>query len=565
MRKRNLLLLVSLFSLSSIAGVGCDNNTNTPTTDDYDDMFEEPTPTVEEETISLEGYKEENYVFDENSSNENGSVCYEIFVRSFYDYDGDGIGDFLGVKEKLPYLKDLGVKTLWLMPIHQSPSYHGYDVVDYYGVNPEYGTMEDFEALVSQAAEYNIDIMIDIVFNHSSTQSPWFQKSYKDFTSKNTSETSMADWYCWSETSKGGYRMYNGNSKAYYECRFDASMPDFNTENPKVREEFVNILKHWIDKGVKGFRFDAVKYYDYENTAYNAEFLSYLANEAKAYNEKVYFVGECWDNINVINNYYKSTFDSFFKFNSSIEGTRDDTILGQVKAINNSNSFASMIENQEKLMKENNPNAYSSYFLANHDTNRASHSFSGHYAKLAASLLLLMPGTPYMYYGEEIELKGKRVTSPDDQSDVRRRLPMIWDRVDKTGECAFPEINRPELNSNNDQVIEGVNQQLSQNFSTLNHYKKVINIRNKYPFIKDSIFTNMTSYINQKYDNVLAYKLSLGDEYIIVIHNFEKQNVELDVSSFASTILDEVSAFKLTPELENGKLRLGRYSTVILK
>ena len=246
MRKRNLLLLVSLFSLSSITFVGC-NSESTPTVDD-DDMFEDPsTEVIEEETILLEEYKEENYVFDENSSNENGSVSYEIFVRSFYDYDGDGIGDFLGVKEKLPYLKDLGVKTLWLMPIHQSPSYHGYDVVDYYGVNPEYGTMEDFESLVNQAAEYNIDIMIDIVFNHSSTQCQWFQKSYKDFTSKNTSETSMADWYCWSETSKGGYKMYNGNSKAYYECRFDSSMPDFNTENPKVREEFVNILKHWID------------------------------------------------------------------------------------------------------------------------------------------------------------------------------------------------------------------------------------------------------------------------------------------------------------------------------
>ena len=272
MRKRNLLLLVSLFSLSSITFVGC-NSESTPTVDD-DDMFEDPsTEVIEEETILLEEYKEENYVFDENSSNENGSVSYEIFVRSFYDYDGDGIGDFLGVKEKLPYLKDLGVKTLWLMPIHESPSYHGYDVVDYYGVNPEYGTMEDFESLVNQAAEYNIDIMIDIVFNHSSTQCQWFQKSYKDFTSKNTSETSMADWYCWSETSKGGYKMYNGNSKAYYECRFDSSMPDFNTENPKVREEFVNILKHWIDKGVKGFRFDAVKYYDYENTAYNTDFL----------------------------------------------------------------------------------------------------------------------------------------------------------------------------------------------------------------------------------------------------------------------------------------------------
>ena len=561
MKKRNIILLVSLFSLSSLSFTSCDDNKYSD-----DDMFDDPSNNqVATDKFQLKEYEENNYVFDEDSSNEFGSMSYEIFVRSFYDYNGDGTGDFLGVKEKLPYLKDLGIKTIWLMPIHESPSYHGYDVIDYYGVNSQYGTMEDFEDLVNSAEDYNIDVMIDIVFNHSSTRSPWFIQSYNDFISKNTSEDSKADWYCWSDTSKGGYRTYNGNSKAYYECRFDGSMPDFNTKNEKVREEFVNILKFWIDKGVDGFRFDAVKYFDYENHTYNPEFLTYIANAAKAYKEDVYFVGECWDNINNINKYYNSSFDSFFKFNASLEGYGDDALLGQVKAINEANVFAELIESQEKTMKENNPNAYSSYFLSNHDTNRAAHSFSGNYAKLAASLLALMPGTPFMYYGEEIELKGKRVTNPDDQSDARRRLPMVWDRTTKQGHCAFPESNRPELNSNNDQVLEGAVQQLAKGYSTLNHYKKVINIRNKYPFIKNSVFTNMTDLINQEHDNVLAYKLSLGDEYIIVIHNFEKVNVELDVSSFATSILDEVSVTKLIPELENGKLRLGKYSTVVLR
>ena len=254
MKKRKLILLVSLFSLSSMTLVSCD---------DEDDMFGNLSSSDIEE-IKLEEYKENNYVFDESSTNENGSVSYEIFVRSFYDSDGNGIGDFTGIKEKLPYLQDLGVKTLWLMPIHESPTYHGYDVIDYYGVNSDYGTMQEFEEMVSSAKEHNIDIMIDMVFNHSSTQNQWFIDSYNDYKNNNTSKGSKADWYCWSDKGKSGYTYYKNDLNSYYECRFDSSMPDFNTENEEVRAEFIKILKHWIDKGVKGFRFDAVKYFAFE-------------------------------------------------------------------------------------------------------------------------------------------------------------------------------------------------------------------------------------------------------------------------------------------------------------
>lgn len=182
---------------------------------------------------------------------------------------------------------------------------------------------------------------------------------------------------------------------------------------------------------------------------------------------------------------------------------------------------------------------------------------------MAASLTFLLPGTPYMYYGEEILLKGKRNTSPDDQSDVRRRLPMVWSK-DKEGECAFPEKNRQDL-ANNDQVTVGAYEAKENGYSLWNHYKKVINIRNKYPFMKQSIFTNLTSKINQNYKHVLAYKLSLGDDYVIVIHNFETSNVEINISELGNTIVDEVSCSKLTPVLENGTLKIGRLSTVLLK
>ncbi len=552
--KGKLILLISLFSLSAIAG--CVSNP-----DDDDDMFEEPSSSVNT-TITLKERTEPNYTFDETVTNENGSVSYEIFVRSFYDTNNDGIGDLNGVTAKLPYLKDLGIKTIWLMPVMPSPSYHGYDVTDYYAIHKDYGTMEDFENLTAEAKKQNIDIMIDIVFNHSSDKHPWFTKSYQDYINNNTTEDSKKDWYCWSEISKAGHSIYNNDK--YYEARFSHTMPDFNTENEKVRDEMVNILKFWVDKGVDGFRFDAVKYFDFENTSYNVSFLTNIKDRLCEYAPNTYFVGECWANIDTINSYYKSSFDSFFKFNASLESYGNDAILSQVKGNKKANDFAKLIESQERKMKEANPNAYSSYFLSNHDMDRSSNSFLSLHAYAAASLTYLLPGTPFMYYGEEISLKGKRNTSPDDQSDVRRRLPMIWSSTNKKGECEFPEKNRMDL-ANNEQVKIGVEDQLNAGYSLVNHYKKVINMRNKYPFIKQSVFTNETENLNTENEHVLAYRLSYGDEYIIVIHNFEYSNVEIDVSNLGSQILDEVSPVKLIPELKDGKLKLGRLSTVIIK
>ena len=530
--------------------------------EDFEQAGQTPPPLFE--TVQLKAYEEENYKFDSSVTNANGSVCYEIFVRSFYDTNNDGIGDFNGVTAKLPYLKDLGVKTLWLMPIMPSPSYHGYDVADYYDVNPDYGTMSDFDNLLAEAKKYNIDIMIDIVFNHSSTQNPWFRQSYEDYVSNNTSLDSKADWYCWIDHYQTGYSIYSGSKGIYYESRFDHSMPDLNTQNEAVRAEMLKILKYWVEKGVDGFRFDAVKYFDFNNTKYNVEFMTYLHDEIVKDYPGIYFVGECWDGITVINDYYKSTFESFFTFGSSLDGNGDASIVGQVKTLTSANSFASTIENRERIMKENNPNAYSSYFLSNHDMDRASNSLTNENAKLAASLYLLLPGTPYMYYGEEIELMGKRKTAPEDASDARRRLPMIWSMTDKNGECGFPEPHRVDLMTN-EQVKLGVAEQMDKNYSLWNHYKKVIEIRNKYPFIKNSVFKNLTKQIDTKLDNILAYELSYGDESIIVIHNFENANASVDLSKIGvSSILDEVSVSRQYPELSNNILKIGKWSTVIL-
>jgi len=185
----------------------------------------------------------------------NDAVFYEIFVRSFNDSNGDGIGDFNGITEKLDYLNDgdpnttadLGVTGIWLMPIFPSPSYHGYDVTDFYGVNPQYGTMEDFKKLLAEAHKRGIRIIIDMALNHTSDQHPWFKEAKKDVNSK------YRDWYIWSETDpnyKGPWneRVWHPSTTGFYYGIFEAFMPDLNYNNPKTPK----LRKKWIRSAPSG-------------------------------------------------------------------------------------------------------------------------------------------------------------------------------------------------------------------------------------------------------------------------------------------------------------------------
>lgn len=537
--KKKRLLPLLLLTLTSL--LSCQNG-------DSSDEIDDP--------IKLENDTSDKYAFAD-SSNQNGSMNYEIFVRSFFDSNGDGIGDLNGVKEKLPYIYDMGFKTIWLMPIFPSPSYHGYDVTDYFSVNPDYGTIADFDALVEEAGKYNIDVMLDMVFNHCSIKNPYFTDAFNDYQNNDTSSSSKADWFNWGP---GGQHQYQDVS---YESRFDANMPDFNLDSDGVREEIEKITKFWIGHGVKGFRLDAVLYYYYQNTTKNVEFLTWLKETATKYDPNFYMVGECWSSDPVVNDYYKSTCDSFFRFGNAVGG--EANMINMVKGYASCKSFAETVESNEKKIHSRNPNGYSSYFLSNHDQDRISKNFESNMNvyKAAASLYSLLPGTSYTYYGEEISLRGTRVTSPkDDLSDVRRRLPMIWSKEDKKGECVFPEKNRQDLN-HNDQVEFGIEDQLKDGFSLLNHYKMLIHLRNKYSFIKHATFTSRVKDLNTGERSVLAYTLKNGDESITVVHNFLATNVE--VSAPGTEILDEINVSHKKPALVDGKLRLGAFSSVILK
>src|SRR5574342_674378 len=231
----------------------------------------------------------------------NDTVFYEIFVRSFYDSDGDGIGDFNGITAKLDYLNDgdpntttdLGVTGLWLMPIHPSPSYHGYDVTDYYAVNPQYGTMDDFKRLLAEAHKRGIRVIIDFVLNHTSDQHPWFAASRDP-------NSPYRDWYVWSKTDPGtgGWRVaYSG----FYYGSFGDTMPDLNYRNPAVAKQMEDVVRFWLkDVGVDGFRLDAAKYLIEEGTviqnsdsthSWYRQFRSFYRN----LDPQAMTVGEVWD------------------------------------------------------------------------------------------------------------------------------------------------------------------------------------------------------------------------------------------------------------------------------
>lgn len=551
-QRSSLLLGASLF----FALAGCATSTNSSSSSDtMPDIIIPGTSSSSLDTVSLEK-GDGTYGLKGSVDNSGGSLSYEIFVRSFYDSDGDGVGDFKGVAEKAGYLKKLGVGQVWLMPVNPSPSYHGYDVTDYYGVNSEYGTMDDFKSMLSALKSSGINVLIDMVLNHSSKEHEWFSSSYEDEYGGRTDSGSKADWYNWSTGAKTGYSRYKS---LYYESRFDSSMPDFNWDSPTFKAEVKKILNYWLDLGVAGFRLDAVRYYYYGNNGSNISALSTLVDDVKDKYPNAYFVGENWTSGSEYTDYYASGINSFFCFEKSISGT-DDTLIGTAKGTVNGDSFSRSIASLEATIKSKNPKAVSSYFLSNHDQDRVSKSLTGDYAKMGASLTYLLPGTPWCYYGEEIEMKGTRITSPDDQSDVRRRLPMVWSSTDSTGKCNFPESNRSDLSSN-DQVSLGADEQLAKPMSLVSHMRKLGEIRNSH---KDPFRNGAFTAIQTGKSQFVAYRLAASSESIVVVHNLSDQSLALDVSSFASSLLESVDASDYKPSLAGGKLGLGGHSSAIL-
>ncbi|MDU2239114.1 MAG: alpha-amylase family glycosyl hydrolase [Paenibacillus sp.] len=496
------------------------------------------------------------------------TVFYEVFVRSFADSNGDGIGDFKGLTGKLDYLNDgnpdtdtdLGIGGIWLMPINPSPSYHGYDVTDYRNINPDYGTLDDFRTFLDEAHQRGIKVIMDLVVNHTSKEHPWFTQSATD---KNSP---YRDWYVWAEDSG---RATSGTSAAgsgnpwhslrgdHYLGIFWDGMPDLNFDNPEVRKEMTETGQFWLEQGVDGFRLDAAKhiYEDLQtdksqgttdkNVAWWQEFRSGL-NEV---NPDAYLVGEVWDpSAALIASYLDGALDSGFNFSLA------ETIVSSVKNEKDAN-IPFTLERSYKLYGEKSGGKFvDATFLTNHDQNRVMTQLEGDlpHAKMAASLLLTLPGNPFIYYGEEIGMFGAK---PDELI----REPMRWTQDDSEGQTTWETAE----NNAGKQGLS-VSEQTGAPDSLLSHYRKLIRMRNAIPALKDGAIQEYAT----DQPGVTAYVRLTENQAVLVAHNLTGSplTVTLDPDqaggkSFAKILAETGEG----ASLNGNTLTLPAYSTAILE
>lgn len=455
-----------------------------------------------------------NNIVDDNYRN-----YYEIFVYSFYDSDGDGIGDIKGVTDKLDYISDMGFNGIWLMPIMPSTTYHKYDVIDYKDIDPEYGTLEDMKELVRLSHEKGINIIIDFVMNHSSSKHPWFIAAC-DYLSKletdkepDLTECQYVGYYHFSKEKVNGNYYQVPNSEWFYEGSFWSEMPDLNYESEALKKEFEDIADFWVkDIGIDGFRMDAVMHFEENDVNFNTETMNWIYEYCKEINPKFYMVSEVWASESNIAKYYGSSTDSCFNFDA---GDAEGKI---VKAASGKLSAEKFVQSLAKY-EEDFGNVYEQYidapFITNHDMGRVANALKSEpeALKYAGGLLLSMDGSPFVYYGEEIGMKSKGT------KDENKRLPMLWsyDAESKSiGNLIGITKGPKDADTGIFSSFDGVYEQEKDPDSILNYYKKAISIRNAYPEIaRGKIVIDEE---NTK-DNIAVIKKVWQGKEIVIIYN----------------------------------------------
>lgn len=467
---------------------------------------------VEELEASVSAYNREQFL-------EIGTI-YEIFPIAYADSNGDGHGDLQGVISVLDYLNDgdptttddLGIGAIWFTPLYPSNSYHHYDVIDYKDIDPKFGTLEDFDALVEACNERGIKVVMDMVFNHSAYENEWFQKALEG------DKKYQAYYHMVNELPKEDYPKrsywYESETGMYYYGSFWERMPELDGDNEDVRNELKSILDFWMDRGVKGFRYDAAKH------MYNADeypvgtpvmemtkqFWLEMEDYVKSKNEDTFLVAEVWlDTAKMAP--YASSFDSLFNFDVG------PMIFDVIKSGKNKNFVQQYLENIEVLTKRN-PSYIDAPFLTNHDQTRAIHELNNNleYAKQAAMIYLTLPGLPTVYYGEELGMQGMK---PDEQI----REPMKWQ-----DECGAVMACWEAYKYN--QNTASVQTQMQDANSILKVYQNVIQYRASSDVLKKG---DLEVY-DMGNEAILGYKRTYNGESVLILHNVSQNPISLEVS-----------------------------------
>lgn len=451
------------------------------------------------------------------------AVCYEVFVRSFYDSNGDGIGDINGLISKLDYINDgdpqqqndLGVTCIWLMPIMESPAYHGYHVADFYTVDRDYGANEDFKRLVAEAHKRGIKVMLDLVLNHTSSENPWFQSALNDPNSP------YRDWYIWSATDPGykgpwGEQVWHKSPvrDEYYYGVFNDQLPDLNYRNPAVTAEAQKITRFWLtEMGVDGFRLDAIKHLIengsvQENTPETHAWLRQYRNFVQQTQPQALTVGEIFDAGPVtLAPYYPDQLDSYFTFD-----------VGKTLLTAAATGQARQFMGAARVANNNLPFQRFAPFLTNHDQDRAMSVLGDDVgkAKIAATALLTMPGLPFVYYGEEIGMLGVR--GPEGPlADAPRRAPLQWSSEPQAGFTGGTPWEPLQANWNTVNIAA----QTGDPQSLLNLYRRLIHLHTSHPALATGDFTPLKTSDN----SVAAFIRQSADEAILVLLNFDRAPV----------------------------------------
>ena len=524
-----ILLLAALLAASCFA---CRNQTaDAPEVEDRPAVTDGPVQTPAPEPTAE---PDREYVLSDpllqsaGEAPDNARVFYEIFVGSFADSNGDGVGDLRGIIEKFDYLNDgdpdsgksLGIEGIWLTPIFQSPSYHKYDVTDYYTIDPQFGTQADLDELIALCHSRGVKLILDMVINHTAKDCAWF-KAFTEAHKKHDTSDPYYDFYSYytkgqAAPSGRAFAALSGTD-VYYECNFYDGMPELNFDSPAVREEVLKISRYYLDRGIDGFRYDAAKYVYYgdhkQSLAYWQEYLTTLRQEYPG----LYTVAEVWDGDGITAIYYPAT--NCFNFTASQPEGR----FAETAQQGNAGVLTRYVEQYLASIAGTNPDAMFVPFLSNHDMDRVAGylTVASGAMRMAANLYILGPGSPFLYYGEELGMRGSRGGA---NTDANRRLAMIWG----DGNTVKDPVGTTYKKDN--QIQDGALAQMEDPDSLYNYYKKLIMIRKANPAIARGEY-KAVSIDGSKAGGFTA---SLDGTTVLVLHNTTKGSQRVDLSKIGS-------------------------------